>query len=129
MTATPWRDSLPPPQPTRHRVRARQDFEDSALADQLQGPENPALAMLAAAQAPRQRIVLPHVGQRKQPPPDSDGMADGPETHLDDWDDMNTETSPSFVHYAGMVAAGIALVVCTWLASVHLPELLERLGA
>lgn len=128
MTATRWRDSLPPPQPTRHRVRARQDFEDSTLADQLQGPANPARAMLAAAQAPRQRIVLPHFGQRKQALPFADVNDDRPETHMDDWGDLTADSLPSFLRYAGMVAAGTALVICTWLLSVHLPELLERLG-
>lgn len=129
MTAIRWRDSLPPPQPTRHRVRARQDFEDSVLADQLQGPVHPALAMLAAAQAPRQRIVLPQAERPRRavpPPPDAVSRS---ETRMDDWGDIGAASAPSFAHYAGMVVAGAALVVCTWLASVHLPEWLERLGA
>jgi len=129
MTAIRWRDSLPPPQPTRHRVRARQDFEDSVLADQLKGPVHPALAMLAAAKAPRQRIVLPQAGRETPSVPPLSGQNTKQELRMDDWGDLTVGPSPSFAHYAGLVAAGAALVVCTWLASVHLPELLERFGA
>lgn len=129
MTALRWRDSLPPPQPTRHRVRARQDFEDSVLADQLQGPEHPALAMLAAAKAPRQRIVLPPAARARSTIQPTADIAHRSDARMDDWGDLTADGSPSFVHYAGLVVGGAALIVCTWLASIHLPELLERLGA
>jgi len=36
MTNPQWRDSVPPPQPTRHRIRSRQDFEDSVVSAQLE---------------------------------------------------------------------------------------------
>jgi hypothetical protein len=61
MSNTRWRDSLPPPQPTRHRVRARQDFEDSITADRLDTLAHPGLAMAAQAMAPRSRIAIPPV--------------------------------------------------------------------
>lgn len=99
------------------------------LADQLRGPEHPGRAMLAAARAPRQRIVLPYAQMSEQalaPTSQELGQADA---QMDDWGDLTIGSSPSFAHYAGMVVVGAAVVACTWLASIHLPELLERLGS
>ena len=129
MTAIRWRDSLPPPQPIRHRVRARQDFEDSVLADQLSGPEHPGRAMLAAAKAPRQRIVLPYAQTSDRAVAATPEKRRQTEALMDDWGDLTIGSSPSFVHYAGLAVAGAVVVACTWLASIHLPELLELFGS
>lgn len=61
MSHTKRRDSLPLPQPIRHRVRARQDFEDTVTADRLETLAHPGLAMAARAMAPRSRIEVPPV--------------------------------------------------------------------
>lgn len=85
--------------------------------------------MLAAAQAPRQRIVLPQAARSQRAVPPASETPHPAETRMDDWGDLTAGSSPSFVYYAGLVVGGAALIACAWLVSVHLPELLERLGA
>ncbi|MCZ2496069.1 hypothetical protein GN316_04810 [Xylophilus sp. Kf1] len=141
--------ALPLSQPIRHRVRARQDFEDSCIADQLKGPEHPALAMLAAAQAPRRRIVLPADARPKivwpalSEPPSSvtqqarasasagSTMADVPGRGHDAPALPAPAPAPvpvpaSIARQVGIAALAGAFIACTWLLSIYLPEWLGR---
>lgn len=57
MTDTEWQHSKPLPQPTRHRMRARTDFEDSAISARREAQAQEKRRLEAMAQALRARVV------------------------------------------------------------------------
>ena len=54
-----WRDSVPPPQPTRHRIRSRQDFEDSVISAQLEDHQPHPWGRRPTVQPPAAAVIAP----------------------------------------------------------------------